>query len=126
MNAAGIKLKKVCDTEAASMVVATRTSMVSEGTRTVKKCSSANIRGEMERRIKATLLGWKPGTSPVIVPNSTPSIEKARSNSKGKNVSIIFYINKTYYFIVKQSRSFVNLIYVLTRLSIAQSNAISA
>ncbi len=39
------------------MVDATRTSMTSEGTRAVKKCSSANIRGEIERRIKATLLG---------------------------------------------------------------------
>ena len=34
------------------MVEATRTSMVSEGTRAVKKCNSANIIGEMERRIK--------------------------------------------------------------------------
>ena len=81
------------------MVEATRASMISEGTRAFKKCSSANITGEMERRIKATLLGWKPGTSPVIVPNSTPSIEKAKSNSNGKNKSIIIYINKTYYFI---------------------------
>ena len=34
------------------------------------------IIGEMERRIKATLFGWKPGTSPVIVSNITPSIEQ--------------------------------------------------
>ena len=51
------------------------------------------IIGEMERRIKATLFGWKPGTSPVIVPNSTPSIEKAKSSSNGKNESIIFQFN---------------------------------
>lgn len=56
MNAAGIKLKKVCDTEAASMVDATRTSMVSEGTKAFKKCNSINITGERERRINATRL----------------------------------------------------------------------
>ena len=43
------------------------------------------------------------GTSPVIVPNSTPNIEKAKSNSNGKSESIIIYPNdKTYYFIAKQ------------------------
>lgn len=92
MNAAGIKLKKVCATEAASMVEATRTSRVSEGTSAVKKCNCPNIRGEMERRIKATLFGWMPGTIPVIVPNSTPSIEKANSNNNGKKESSIFFI----------------------------------
>ena len=76
------------------MVEATKISMVSEGTKAVKKCNSANITGETERRITATLFGWKPGTSPVIVPNSTPSIEKAKSNSNGKNASIIIYHNK--------------------------------
>ena len=43
------------------------------------------------------------GTSPVSVPNSTPSSEKAKSNSNGKSESIIIYPNdKTYYFIAKQ------------------------
>jgi len=94
INATGIKFKNVCATEAASMIEATRTSMVvSEWTtRAFKRCSFANIAGDMARRIKATLFGWKTGTSPVIVPNNTPSIEKATSKSKsnGENASIIF------------------------------------
>jgi len=84
------------------MVEATATNMVSEGTKAFKKCSSANLTGEMGRSIKATLLGWKSRTSPVIVPNSTPSIEKANSNSNGKNESIIVFVNKAYYIILEK------------------------
>lgn len=90
MNAAGIKLKNVCATEAARMVAATGTSNVSEGTKACKKCGAAMITGAIERRINATLLGWKPGTSPVSVPNSTPSIENTKSNTNNKNASIVF------------------------------------
>ena len=42
-NKAGIKLKKVCATDAASMVEATKTSMSSEVPKASKKCSSDTI-----------------------------------------------------------------------------------
>jgi hypothetical protein len=73
---------------------ATKTSNRSGGTSACNKGDPAIIIGVMERRIKATLLGWKPGTSPVIVPNSTPSIENAKSKSKNKKKkeSIIFQV----------------------------------
>jgi len=90
MNAAGMKLKKVCATDAARIVAATNRSMVSEGTTAFKKCSSDIIRGDRERKIRATLFGWNPGTSPVIVPNSTPRSEKATSSTKSMNASIIY------------------------------------
>ena len=89
-KAAGIKLTKVCATEVAIMIDATRIRIVSEGRNAVKQCSSAAIIGAIVRRIKAALFGCKPGTSPVNVPKSTPSIEKPKNNSNGKNVSIIF------------------------------------
>jgi glutamate 5-kinase len=67
------------------------TSTVAEMPKASKNGSSDNSIGAMASRIKATLFGWKPGTSPVIVPSSTPSIENAMSNSSGKNESIIFF-----------------------------------
>jgi hypothetical protein len=89
MNAAGIKLKNVCATDAARIVAATKINMVSNGTRAFKKWSFDIIIGETARKIRATLFGWMPGTSPVKVPNSTPKSENAISSTKGMNASII-------------------------------------
>jgi hypothetical protein len=65
--------------------------MVAEMPKASTNCSLVNNIGAIAIRMKATLFGWKPGTSPVIVPNSTPSIENAMSNSSGKNGSIICF-----------------------------------
>ena len=57
MNAAGIKLKNVCATDAARIVAATKINMVSNGTRAFKKWSFDIIIGETARKIRATLFG---------------------------------------------------------------------
>jgi len=74
----GIKLKNVCVTAVVSIADATMREK-SEGAR---KCKSCINTGEIETRIKATLLGWKPGMSPVSVPRSTPSIKAAKKTAK--------------------------------------------
>jgi hypothetical protein len=65
--------------------------MVSEETKALNTCGSAIITGAIERRINATLFGC--GTSPFIVLNSTPSIEKAKSNinQRQKRVHHLLY-----------------------------------
>jgi hypothetical protein len=64
-------------------------------------CSLDNSIGAIASRIKATLFGWKPGTSPVIVPSSTPSIENAMSNSSGKNGSLQIRYDYRFFAIVE-------------------------
>ena len=64
------------------MVGATRTSMISEGTKAFRKCSSANIIGEMERRIKATLLDRSLEQVPLSCLTAHRALEKKEQINK--------------------------------------------